>query len=57
MLHDVRKWSCTVAVTKKFTFFIMPLALHGYNVTVHGRAVTVTIKITHISLDRATAMA
>ena len=39
----------TVAVTNKFSFFIMLLALHGYNVTVHGRAVTVTIKITYIT--------
>ena len=36
-------------VTKK-CFFIMPLASHGYNVTVHGHAVTVTIKTTSITL-------
>ena len=41
----------TVAVTKKFTFFIMPLPLHSLTVTVQGRAVTVPIKITYITLS------
>ena len=40
----------TVAVTKKFTFFTMLLASHGYSVTVHGRSVTVTFKITYVTL-------
>ena len=40
----------TVAVTKKFKFFIMPLASHGYNITVHGRSVTVTFKITYVTM-------
>ena len=40
----------TVAVTKKFTFLIMPLPLHGLTVTVQGRAITVPIKITCITL-------
>ena len=40
-----------VAVTKMFTFFIMLLPLHGLTVTVQGRAVTVTIKITYITLS------
>ena len=37
-------------ITKKFMFFIMPLALHGYNVTVHDGVVTKTIKTTSITL-------